>query len=261
VTKGERQIGKVQELALGYQGGPGAFMNMAANYGIKPHEIAVVVRAATSDAEWQAVRSKFDESNGFGLSPDDWTGLKIVVNQWRAANANIVQGWWDLQDAAVEAVGSPGIATGVYGGRVRYLAANGFLFCSLPSKRVLAYCAPRLIETERNGRKRYVVEYDGADSKTKTWGKQTLYGGEQCNHVVQGTARDLMVEAMFHAEAAGFPVILTVHDELLCEVRDDPTLGGTPDSALLQAFMSELPDWAEGLPLAAAAWEDYRYVK
>ena len=267
VTKAERQAtGKVPELALGYQGGVGAFINMAANYGTKPRDVAFVSRAITDPAIWEEVKAGYEESNSYGLAPNVWTGIKVVVNGWRAKNACIVQGWWDLQDAAIEAVSSPGLVAECYGGRVRYLAANGFLFCSLPSKRVLAYACPRLLTTERNGRKRNVVQYDGIHPMTKKWGPQTLYGGEQCNHVVQGTARDLIVEAMFNAEAEGFPVILTVHDELLCEVPECRiTAEGAetfPEYApYLERIMSELPAWAEGLPLAAAAWEDYRYVK
>lgn len=267
VTKGERQAtGKVPELALGYQGGVGAFINMAANYFVKPEDVARVARDNATDDQWAATEQAYERMNSYGLSSDTWRGVKLVVDGWRAANANIVQGWWDLQDAAIAAVGSPGVVIPVdqYQGRVRYIASNGFLFCSLPSRRVLAYANPRLIESERFGRKKYQVLYDGVDSMTKRWGEQYLYGGEQCNHVVQGTARDLMVSAMMRAEADNYPVILTVHDEIVCEVTDDeegPQRMGLTDADLLKSIMSDVPAWAEGLPLAAATWEDQRYVK
>ena len=219
VDKDQRQIGKVQELALGFQGSVGALHSMAANYGVKL---------------------------------DDDRAAEIVA-AWRFANPKIVEFWWALQDAAVEATASPG--TIAEAGAVKYIAANGFLFCRLPSGRVMAYSTPRLVErVTRAGRKAWSVEYDGLDQVTNRWGPQRLYGGLQCNNVVQGTARDVMVEAMFRAEAKGYPVVLTVHDELLCE-------RATGSAAELQAIMSELPAWAQGLPLAAAAWEDVRYVK
>ena len=258
VSKQERQVGKVQELALGYQGAVGAYMNMAANYGIKPWEIANVARAASSDAVWKEAETRFEDANSYGLDKKTWTGLSIVVRSWRDANSRIMQGWWDLQDAAIGAVGTPGDIFPVYDGRVRYLARNGFLWCSLPSGRVIAYAHPRLVETtSAKGQRRIAVEYDGVDSKTKRWGPQRLYGGEQCNHVVQGTARDLMSDAMLRAEDEGFTTVLTVHDELLCE---EPQNGNT-NAAKLQRIMSTKAPWAVGLPLAAATWEDVRYVK
>lgn len=259
VGKPQRQVGKVQELALGYQGGPGAYVNMAANYFIKPEWVASVARSAASPELWAETAAKYRKADSRGLAPETWTGIKIVVDGWRAGHPNIVQGWWDLQDAAVEAVGMPGVTVLVpqYRGLVKYRAANGFLFCSLPSRRVLAYANPRLIETEHNGRKRRVVQYHGIDPTTKRWDAQTLYGGEQCNHVVQGTARDLIVHSMFEAEEAGYPVVLTVHDELLTEVPNTPEYSDTR----MRQLMSRKPAWADGLPLTASTWQGDRYAK
>lgn len=223
VTKPERQIGKTMELALGFQGGAGAFLTMGANMGVHTTE---------------------ERANE----------LKVA---WREAHPRITQSWWDLQDAAIEAVNAPGITVPVLGTKVQYLAANGFLYCRLPSGRVISYASPKLIWTETaSGHKRVQIEYWGVDSYTKRWGPQRLYGGVQSNNVVQGTARDLMVEAMFRAEDAGYPIVLTVHDELLSEV--DEGFGSADD---YQRIMSVLPPWATGLPVATAAWEDKRYVK
>lgn len=241
VTKPDRQVGKVMELALGYQGGKHAFQKMGANYGVH-----------VSD-------ERADE-------------LKAA---WRSANPKITQSWWTLQDAAIAAVGDPGEKIAVLDGKVTYLAANGFLFCRLPSGRVLAYAKPRLKKIELfdtyidedgdiieipKGFK-FQVEYDGLDSVTNRWGPQSLYGGKQCNNVVQAAARDLMAESMLNAEEAGLPLVLTVHDELLCEVRGDAPASRKSWSEHLRMIMAEVPTWAQGLPLAAAAWEDKRYVK
>lgn len=224
VSKADRQIGKVMELALGYQGGVGAFQTMASNYGVKVTD------------------ERANELKG----------------AWRAANSAITQSWWDMQDAAIAAVGTPGEKIEILSGRVVYLAANGFLYCRLPSGRVISYAAPRLVVAKTaQGRERYQVEYDGLDSQTNRWGPIRLYGGSQCNHIVQGTARDVMAEAMFRAEGRGFPVVLTVHDELLSEIAEN----NKEQADEFAALMAQLPSWAEGLPLAAAAWEDTRYVK
>lgn len=84
-----------------------------------------------------------------------------------------------------------------------------------------------------------------------------LYGGMQFNHIVQGTARDIMVEGMFGAEKAGYRVVLTVHDELLTEAPH-----GFGSAKELEDIMSAVPAWVVGdLPLAAKAWEGMRYDK
>lgn len=228
VTKDDRQIwGKVPELACGYQGGLKAFHKMGAKYGVRLEDKKVMQ----------------------------------IVRGWREANPEIVEFWQELQDAALEAVSAPGCVLTVRGG-VKYRAEGDFLYCQLPSKRVVAYAAP-------------VVEYktkeitiDGEIVEISRWGvsyrgvhqgrfiKLDLYGGAQCAHVVQGTARDLLVDAMFKVENAGYPLVLTIHDECLSEVRSD--FGSAAEYA---ALMSQAEPWAAGLPIAVKAWEGPRYVK
>jgi DNA polymerase len=62
---------------------------------------------------------------------------------------------------------------------------------------------------------------------------------------------------MLRAEAAGYPVVLSVHDELVTETPDEPRF-----SALaLEQMMAVVPAWADGLPLAAKGFETHRYGK
>lgn len=58
-------------------------------------------------------------------------------------------------------------------------------------------------------------------------------------------------------EAAGYKLVLSVHDELITEVPDDPRYSADH----LAALMSTVPPWATGLPLAAEGFEAYRYRK
>jgi DNA polymerase len=256
VGKPERQIGKVQELALGFQGSVGAYINMAANYFIKPAEIAAVAKKAVPGDEWHRIAATYSDDMSRGLDQETWTGVKAVVNAWRDAHPHIVQAWWDLQDAAVAAVGSPGLKVPVLNNRVIYLAANGFLYCRLPSGRVISYAVPRLIETEMNEIVRIQVEFEAIDSYTKRWMPHVLYGGMQFNNVVQGLARDKLTASMFRIEAAGYPIVLTVHDENLSEV--DEAFGSAEE---YRALMAQEDDWCADLPVAVTAWEDHRYVK
>ena len=89
-----------------------------------------------------------------------------------------------------------------------------------------------------------------------------LYGGLQCENVVQAIARDVLVEGMFGAEARGYKIVLTVHDELLTETPlGGDHFGGDHSPDELQAIMSSVPAWCAGLPLAAKTWRGMRYDK
>ncbi|WP_207479539.1 DNA polymerase [Arenibaculum pallidiluteum] len=253
ITKDQRQIGKVQELALGYQGGVGAFQSMAALYGI-----------AISDKEADNIKKA-----------------------WREAHPAIVQLWRDLEDGAFRAVIRPGELVEVARGRIKFRVKGGFLWMILPSGRPLAYASPsikpkempwteevwvradevkphwKVLETARNGDvlvERPVVKdsvcYWGVDSRTRQWGPQFGYGGLWCENAIQAIARDLMAESMLRLEAAGYPILLTVHDEELAEV---PAGFGSVEE--FERIMTQLPRWAEGCPIAAEGWRGRRYRK
>lgn len=232
VGKSQRQNeGKVPELACGYQGGVKAFQKMAAKFNL-----------TISDAQ-----------------------ARKIVGGWREANPNIADSWKILQQAAIDAVAAPGCVVSCLGDRVRYLKppAQDFLFCRLPSGRVISYAKPVLgyqrkiitVDDEVVELENYGITFWG--QKNGRWMKLDLYGGMQCAHVVSGTARDVLVEAMFAVEAAGYPLILTVHDELLAEVPQD--FGSAKEFE--QIIVNSRPAWAAGLPLVSAAWEDTRYIK
>ena len=137
----------------------------------------------------------------------------------------------------------------------------------MPGGRALCYPSPELVtelveyvdkygETKTRKKRKVVVSHE--NSMTRQWTRRSLYGGFQCENIVQATARDLMVDAMFEVESRGYPVILTVHDELLTEVdehRDD--LNATQ----FEQLMSIKSSTYDGLPLSVGAWEDKRYVK
>lgn len=268
VTKAMRQIGKVQELALGYQGGVGAFINMGDNYGLDPYQLSKPVYDATPIQQWDETAAKYAKTpNKHGLQEREWTALQVIVDNWRKANSRIVQSWWDYQDAAIEAASAPGSIVSVAGGRVQYYSDGRALWCGLPCGRMLCYSSPEVVREvveyvdkfgETKQRIKSKVTFWGVDSETRQWVKQSLYGGLQCENIVQGTARDVMVDRMFDVERRGYPIILTVHDEIVAEVAGNRVDLNDVD---LQNIMSQLPPWASGLPLAAAAWQDERYVK
>lgn len=269
VTKANRQIGKVQELALGYQGGVGAYIAMGANYGVNPFELSLPVEQATGAQQWDETAAKYHRrgTNRHGLFEREWTALQVLVDNWRAANPRIVQSWWNYQDAAIEAVSAPGeVVHPVHTRRIAYYSDGRALWCVLPEGRMLCYASPEIVSERRTFYRADGTEYEtwkhkvtfwGVDSKTKQWSKQSLYGGLQCENIVQATARDIMVDAMFAVEERGYPVILTVHDEILAEV---PEFGPQNEKEFAE-IMANVSSVYDGLPVSVGAWEDTRYVK
>jgi DNA polymerase len=249
-----RQIGKTMELASGYQGAHGAYLKMGAK-GKKLEQLVKLTMESTDAEVWEEAAAKFNGS--FGLSLDQWTALRVVIDGWRAAHPRIYRFWFDLEDAAAEAVSNPGKTVCV--GRLAFKKAGSFLFLRLPSGRCLVYPYPR-IETTKTpwGAEKDVVIYKGTDSRTsrKLWGDIYTYGGLFAENVTQAVARDLLAEAMPRVEKAGYAIVATVHDEIVSEVKKS---FGSVDE--FEQLMAELPPWADGLPVAAAGWEGKRYRK
>lgn len=267
VSKDERQIGKVMELALGYQGGPGAFASMAANYDADIEEIARVTRDVAGDAfldhlEWLATWKRTPQLYGMVkafMSYNDWAALKYLVDRWRAAHPNVKAFWYDLQNAAMNAVQNKGEAFTVDSGSISFVSTGPILFAKLPSSRCLAYPYPRIGTEidEETGEKVTGLRYYAWDGMRKAWCETAAYGGLLAENVTQAVARDILVDAMFRLEALGFPVVLHVHDEVLCEIPANNAV--TTDE--FARIMSDSDTWARGLPVAAEAWRGGRYGK
>jgi DNA polymerase len=220
----ERQTGKTCELAFGYQGGVGA---------------------------WR----KFDDS-------DKWTDAEVDEHKkgWRASHPNIQRFWYNIEATAIAAV-LTGKAQSYRG--ITYAVVNSsvgkWLACRLPNGRCLWYYDPEVIqEGEWNGQPKYVLYYDGKDNKRGgAWGRISTYGGMLTENIVQAISRDLMVEAMFRVEAAGYPIILTVHDEIVCERK----IGTGGDIKEFNRLMSIVPSWCPGMVIGVAGWFGTRYRK
>lgn len=271
ITKAERQtLGKVPDLAGGYQGGVGAYVSMGLQLGVKPEEIADVAAQTTDPAVWAATAKMFRPRFSHGLEPEIWTGLKIVVTKWRERHPEIVKSWWDRQDAAIAAVSAPGMVVDACGGRIRYLCQHGFLWCMLPTGRMIAYVSPSIVRVPYIREIKVVVdgvevieEVEDYKNAVQVWGLEknqwvsyTLFGGLQCENDVQAMARDVCFDGGKDLDAFGYFLIFHCHDEWLSE--DDPNFGSPQHMA---AVLSKPRCYAPDLPLAAAAWEDTRYVK
>lgn len=206
-----RQKGKIAELALGYGGSVGALKSMGALE--------------------------------TGLSEEE---LQPLVDAWRTSNPNIVQFWWDV-DNAVKTTVRQRLDTETHGIRFRY--RSGMLFIVLPSGRQLCYVKPKIGVNKFGGDS---VTYEGVGS-TKKWERLESYGPKFVENIVQAVSRDILMYAirtLSHCFIVGH-----VHDELIIEC----SMGVSLDAVCEQ--MGRTPPWIKGLNLRADGYETMFYKK
>lgn len=183
VTKGSdfRQRGKVAELALGYQGGPGALIKMGALE--------------------------------MGLQEEE---LPKLVAMWRNANRMIVKYWETVEEAAIYAM-EEGATTISHHIMFSVDRRNDIFKITLPSGRNLCYLHPRLKPNKFGGTS---LTYEGMDQTTKKWCRQDTYGGKLVENIVQAIARDCLADAMLRLDKAGYNIVMHVHDEAVMQMPD-----------------------------------------
>lgn len=167
------------------------------------------------------------------------TRAQEIVNDFRGRNQGILNLWRKLEN------------------NFHHAKADGQLEVGLPSGRILTYRNimsqwPENQKTDKEGRMRKpawtaCVERGGAQIP--------FYGGKLCENLVQAVARDVMGASVLRLEKAGFPVVMHIHDEAVCEVDKDVPAGE------IERLMSECPDWLEGCPIGAEAVDAARYTK
>jgi DNA polymerase len=260
VTGTERLIGKVQELALGYQGGVGAFQTMSRTLGVNIGQSFDMLREASPQFAERAEAAFADRGEASGIPERDWVAAEIVKLGWRDANPRIVQLWADLEAAAIQALDKPNDV--VQCGRVNFLKRGSFLWVQLPSGRPLCYPYPRLSEKEmpwrdkKSGKPARKLTFTFKTEVNRSWVDSYAYGGLWAENVTQAAARDILADALKRLDAAGYPPVLHAHDEAVAEV---PLGYGSVEEFC--RIMSEVPYWASGCPISAAGWEGARYRK
>jgi len=237
-----RQRGKVAVLALGYQGGVGALEAMG--------------------------------GSRLGMTEEE---ERQTVQMWRDANPNIVSLWGMIEKAAKECITykTTRIVTSRYCSLTFSMQENGTMTITLPSGRMICYPhaeVPKtwkdtggintpVIDGEQETFKVYRKEpgsrirFMGMNQTTKKWEWVETYGGKMTENIIQAIARDCLAETMTHCEAAGFPVVFHIHDELVMEVIRKEQLED------IEHIFKVVPYWAEGLPLKGAGYTGNYYFK
>lgn len=179
-----RAKGKIAELALGYQGGTGALIQMGAlNMGLKEED------------------------------------LNDIVKRWRNSNKNICNFWNEVEKKAKETI-EYGITLTMDNG-IEFSRDNKNFIITLPSGRQLFYIEP-VIVTANNGRKS--IYFKGMNQTTKKWELMTTYGGKLVENIVQAVARDCLANAIINLETNGYEIVMHIHDECVIEAKEDKTL-------------------------------------
>lgn len=217
-----RTLGKIAELAAGYQGYTGAWAQAGADKFMSAEEI---------------------EKN---------------AKSWRNENPRICKLWYGLSDAANDAVMNPGKEFN-YGGFI-YVCHLDTLYCRLLSGRYLTYHKPRLEPNTRTG-KGLSLSFEGWNTNQKYgavgWVRMSTYGGKLTENIVQATARDILANAIINLEENEYPVVLHVHDEIVSEVQNSK---GSIEQ--FEKIMNLMPFWAKDWPIKAkGGWRGKRYRK
>jgi DNA polymerase len=182
-----------------------------------------------------------------GLEEDE---LPKLVKMWRNANKAIVALWYAVEDAAVRALQGEQVTLPR---GLTFYCRRSILFIKLPSGRLLSYLRAKLVPNKFGGES---IQYEGMNQTTKTWGLQDTYGGKLVENIVQAVARDCLGVALLRMYAAGYKIVMHVHDEIVCEVPD-----GFGSLEQVNAIMAEPISWAPGLPLKADSYETNYYKK
>jgi len=250
VEEAIRQIGKVIELAMGFEGGVGAFVTFSASLSVDletlpSDEIPSDVWAeAENFYEW-AVEQKRPT---FGLTPKTFMTCDSIKRLWRRAHPAIGALWRAAEWACEMAIDQPETKFAI-GKHCHTMRKGNWLRIVLPSGRALSYPAPRVEDGK--------ISFMGINQYSRKWSRISTYGGKLVENMTQAVARDVFKSCYPRVIEAGYSIRLPIHDELITYAPDGLLYG--PDH--LAGLMARTPSWAPGLPLAAAGFEAYRYRK
>lgn len=247
--------------------------------------LAYKERTGEDHPDRQKIGKVAELANGFGgwigsnkafgsTEPDDV--IKAQILAWRAASPAIVDLWggqsrlppWRAHEApaeyfgyegmAIQAIQYPGVVFDWRG--VQFYMRGDALIIRLLSGRELTYHSPRLSPSQR-WPGQLAITYMTWNSNAKMgafgWVPMETYGGRLTENIVQATAHDILRYAILNLRAAGYPTVLHVYDEIVCEVP-----AGTGSVEEVERIMATMPPWAHDWPIhAAGGWRGIRYRK
>lgn len=231
-----KKVGKVAELASGYQGWVGAWKAFGADEFFTEQEMKDAILA------WRAASPMIVEF---------WGG-----QQRKIPGVGFVPEMYGVEGMFVSAVLNPG-HTYTYRG-FEFTYRGDAVYLKLLSGRYLTYHRPRVTPSDRGG---LAISYEGWNTNPKNgavgWIRMNTWGGRLTENIVQAVARDILRHAIVNLERAGYGVVLHVYDEIVAEVRK-----GWGSVEEFEKIMGTMPPWAHDWPIkAAGGWRGERYRK
>jgi len=220
-------LAKARVIALGYGTGWAKLIVMCATFGIplSIFEDPITNADLASFKRYLARTNQEDKTDEFECDLDWVRAVNAwkIVQDYRASEKGVTNFWKQLEADCKRSI-------------------NGTYTVELPSGRKLNY---------------FNVRGVGGLTCCKTMQDKPIkiWGGFLTENVVQAMARDVMLESMLRAEAAGFKSLFTVHDEMIFEVDADC------DASVLEKILIQEPEWAQGLPLGVSFQEGTYYCK
>lgn len=255
-------LGKVSDLASGYMGGVAGYQKFAAAYNVRMADYwGVLQQQVSPDLIFKARENleKWGRAQLAALEIDEveWLASEACKLAWRERHPATKSFWYSLQGAAKDAIRNHGAiySVGQYV-KLKTVAHKGqrWLVVKLPSGRYITYFDPHLMD---DGSLAYYGEAAEEGKTTRQWVRVFTHGGKMTGNVCQTLSRDILVPALQYGEQKGYIPVLTVHDEIITETENTPEFCADG----LAEIMATNPEWAKGLPLAAAAFESFRYRK
>ena len=184
-----------------------------------------------------------------GSIPDD--EIPLLVRNWRKANPRICKFWRTAEAAAKTAILERRTVKIQHGLVFSYI--NRILFITLPSGRKLAYYDARIEDYEG----KESITYAGVEQNNKRWGRLETWGGKLVENIVQAVARDCLAETMKKVSAAGYRIVMHVHDEIVVDVPEEDK----DALKMITGIMKISPEWAKDMPLRGDGYETAFYKK
>jgi DNA polymerase len=180
--------------------------------------------------------------------------MKNIVDLWRKASPAVVKMWYEFEACAIKALQTRRPITSNLKGIV-FKYEHKSLTVQLPNGRKLVYREP-LLTTNRWGNES--LKYKGKDQITGQWGWVDTYGGKLSENIIQAIARDLLADGMRRLDAAGFDIVMHVHDEVVADIPDKGT-----DFVIdeMCRILGEPVEWAKGLGTPAEGFVTQYYKK
>ncbi|EKQ1828482.1 DNA polymerase I [Salmonella enterica] len=293
-----RQIGKTCELALGYSGGVGAFVNMAKVTGLDLHGMAELMAGSFPEHIWAGAKKGYEYAriqeknkkgfNGqkadrpsYDLPKNVWLTCDAIKRMWRESHPATVRFWRELEDGAMMAIKNPGEsywagdevrldgnkAIKITRTKTKKGEPGWWLKLEMPSGRILSYpgigiSVEKQVQDDdyEESKTTYKerIRYMGVNQTTRQWGKQYTYSGKLCENLCQAFCRDLLAYALVRVDKEP-------GWDIILHIHDE-VVCETPDTeeysvSKLESMMCELPSWAKGFPLVAEGAELKRYAK